>query len=135
VAVLLWYLLGVVSIGTSKLLLTGTTSSKASGGAMAMFGSVPPLFLTLQQLFIGSTLLRFLLSIHFLGSQGLQDWPPTNANNVGGISPAGLSPRRQHGKRHQNNFQSRQQQRSQIPRYDKPFLLRGCVDGYASLCS
>lgn len=111
VAVMLWYLLGVASIGTSKILLTGTSSSKGAGGAMAMFGSVPPLFLTLQQLFIGSTLLRFLLNIRFLGSPGLQPWPPTNATNASPNQPG------KH-KGHRNNFQSRQQQRAQIPRYD-----------------
>jgi drug/metabolite transporter (DMT)-like permease len=66
VAVFLWYILGVVSIATSKLLLM----SDGSEG----LGGVPPLFLTLQQLLIGSTLLRFLLKMHFLGSSGLQPW-------------------------------------------------------------
>jgi drug/metabolite transporter (DMT)-like permease len=67
-AVLLWYLLGVVSIGTSKYLLM-----KHEGDHL---GRVPPLFLTLQQQVIGSILLRFLLQIQFLGlSQGLQPWP------------------------------------------------------------
>lgn len=65
-AVVLWYSLGVVSIGTSKLLLMKGDHTLAG---------VPPLFLTLQQLIIGSTLLRFLLHIRFLGSSGLQPWP------------------------------------------------------------
>ena len=60
VAVALWYLLGVVSIATSKLLLTHYTAA------------VPPLVLTVQQLLIGTTLLRFLLHTHFLSSPGLQ---------------------------------------------------------------
>ena len=63
VAVALWYGLGVVSIATSKLLLTQYAAA------------VPPLCLTLQQLFIGSTLLRFLLRIRFLDSSGLQPCP------------------------------------------------------------
>jgi drug/metabolite transporter (DMT)-like permease len=55
--------LGVISIGTSKLLLT------YHGDA------VPPLTLTLQQLLIGSTLLRFLLEVRFLSSPGVLPWP------------------------------------------------------------
>lgn len=73
VAVILWYSLGVLSIATSKLLLTG-------GGGFP----VSPLALTLQQLMIGSSFLRFLLRIRFLGSSGLKSWPPTGsvkANN------------------------------------------------------
>jgi drug/metabolite transporter (DMT)-like permease len=64
IAVLLWYSLGVVSIATSKVLLTG------NGGSIR----VSPLALTLQQLLIGSSLLRFLLRIRFLGSSGLKSW-------------------------------------------------------------
>jgi len=71
VAVLLWYSLGVISIGTSKILLTKHEKYKH----LLVGGNVPPLFLTLQQLFIGSTLLRFLLQIRFMGSSGLQPWP------------------------------------------------------------
>jgi drug/metabolite transporter (DMT)-like permease len=48
-AVLLWYLLGVVSIASSKVLLTRYT--------------VPPLVLTLQQLIVGMTLLRIMLEM------------------------------------------------------------------------
>lgn len=59
-AVLLWYLLGVISIGTTKVLLQDGT---------------PPLWLTLQQLFLGSNLLRFLLHARAMGSAGLQPWP------------------------------------------------------------
>lgn len=59
-AILLWYLLGVVSIGTTKLLLNQ---------------GVPPLYLTIQQLFLGSNLLRFLLHVKALGSAGLAPWP------------------------------------------------------------
>lgn len=69
VAVGLWYTLGVVSIGTSKVLL----SDHALGSSV---GSVPPCYLTLQQLLIGSTLLRFLIRHRFLGlTAGLQAWP------------------------------------------------------------
>jgi hypothetical protein len=60
VAILLWYVLGVVSIGTTKVLL--------EDGA-------PPLWLTLQQLFLGSNLLSFLLHARAMGSAGLQPWP------------------------------------------------------------
>jgi drug/metabolite transporter (DMT)-like permease len=65
VAISLWYSLGVVSIGSSKILLTEA----------GLFGGLPPLFLTVQQLLIGSTLLRFLLKMRFMGSRGLQSWP------------------------------------------------------------
>jgi Triose-phosphate Transporter family len=84
-AVLLWYCLGVISIGTSKMLLMSHGNVGGGGGAeregrgdfyaAAFFGGVPPLFLTLQQQVIGSLLLRFLLSIRFLQSSGLQPWP------------------------------------------------------------
>lgn len=60
IAVSLWYLLGVLSIGTTKLLLNE---------------GVPPLYLTLQQLFLGSNFLRFLLQYKALGSAGLAPWP------------------------------------------------------------
>lgn len=61
IAVLLWYFLGVFSIATTKLLLSS---------------GVPPLYLTLQQLFLGSNLLRFLLHIRAFGSSaGLLPWP------------------------------------------------------------
>jgi drug/metabolite transporter (DMT)-like permease len=69
VAVLLWYLLGVVSIGTSKLLLSKPSHHHDH------VGNVPPLYLTLQQLFLGSNLLRFLLWIGAFGSTGLQPFP------------------------------------------------------------
>lgn len=59
VAVLLWYLLGVVSISSSKILLSA-------------YG-VPPIVLTLQQLIIGMTLLRVLLVLGDKG--GLQPIP------------------------------------------------------------
>ena len=53
-AVLLWYLLGVVSIASSKVLLSTH--------------GVPPLLLTVQQLVIGMTLLRFLLLLGKMNS-------------------------------------------------------------------
>lgn len=67
-AVLLWYLLGVVSIGTSKLLLSSPNGHHG-------VGNVPPLYLTLQQLLIGSTLLRYLLRMRAFGSVGMQPFP------------------------------------------------------------
>ncbi|KAL7543909.1 hypothetical protein ACHAXR_013312 [Thalassiosira sp. AJA248-18] len=55
VAVLLWYFLGVISIATSKTLLSTH--------------NVPPLVLTMQQLIIGMTLLRTLLEIQTSGEK------------------------------------------------------------------
>ena len=50
--------------------------------------SIPPLYLSLQQLVIGAILLRFLLNIRFLGSPGLAPWPlpskPQNGDKRGG---------------------------------------------------
>jgi drug/metabolite transporter (DMT)-like permease len=69
-AIFLWYSLGVLSIASSKILLTG------NGGIR-----VNPLALTLQQLFIGATLLRFLIHMRFLGSPGLKPWPPPVSRN------------------------------------------------------
>jgi Triose-phosphate Transporter family len=74
-AVLAWYCLGVVSIGTSKMLLM----SHNDDGDPFTFGGVPPLFLTLQQQVIGSLLLRFLLSIRFMDSSGMQPWPVSSS--------------------------------------------------------
>lgn len=65
-AIILWYLLGVVSIGTTKVLLNK---------------GVPPLFLTIQQLFLGSSLLRLLLNFRALGSVGLAPWPKPSASS------------------------------------------------------
>jgi drug/metabolite transporter (DMT)-like permease len=65
-AVALWYSLGVISIGSSKILLMKHEDR---------FGSVPPLYLTFQQLLIGSTLLRTMLRVGFMGSSGIQPWP------------------------------------------------------------
>lgn len=66
IAVFLWYTLGVISITTSNLLMMEPHN-------------LPPLALTMQQLLIGATLLRFLLSIRFLGSAGIQPWPSPSA--------------------------------------------------------
>lgn len=60
IAVCLWYSLGIVSIGSSKLLLSTH--------------QVPPLCLTFQQFVIGSSLVRILLNRKFLSSPGLQPW-------------------------------------------------------------
>lgn len=65
-AVVLWYTLGVVSITTSNLLMMEPKHH---------VGGIPPLYLTFQQLLIGTTLLRCLLRIRFLGSAGIQPWP------------------------------------------------------------
>lgn len=74
-AVVLWYSLGVISISTSKLLLTPPSeSSIESPRQHHHVGGVAPLVLTLQQLFLGSNFLRFLLSIRFMGSAGLQPY-------------------------------------------------------------
>ncbi|GAX27713.1 hypothetical protein FisN_13Hh190 [Fistulifera solaris] len=62
-AVCLWYSLGIVSIGSSKLLLSTQ--------------KIPPLCLTLQQFVIGSTFVRILLKSRCLSSPGLQPWPTT----------------------------------------------------------
>ena len=67
VAVALWYGLGVVSIATSKLLLTQYA------------GAVPPLVLTVQQLLIGTAVLRAALQGRFLSSPGLQPAAPPGA--------------------------------------------------------
>lgn len=70
VAVFLWYSLGVISITTSNLLMMKPLDH---------VGGIPPLFLTLQQLIIGTTVLRFLLHIRFLGTAGIQPWPSASA--------------------------------------------------------
>jgi hypothetical protein len=70
VAVFLWYMLGVISITTSNLLMMEPRNH---------VGGVPPLYLTLQQLIIGTTLLRLLLHVRFLGSPGIQPWPSPSA--------------------------------------------------------
>lgn len=69
VAVALWYSLGVISIGTSKVLL----SDHELG---SVIGNVPPMYLTLQQLLIGSTLLRlWISSANASSSSRIQPWP------------------------------------------------------------
>jgi hypothetical protein len=66
IAVICWYLLGVISIGSTKILLTR---------------GIPPLYLTLQQLFLGSSLLHFLLQRKALGSSGMESWPIANSKS------------------------------------------------------
>lgn len=68
VAVLTWYLLGVGSICTTKMLLMNKYA-------------VPPLVLTFQQLLIGSTLLRIRLFI----TGGIQPIPENNPKNTQSI--------------------------------------------------
>ena len=89
VAVMLWYSLGVISISTSKLLLTSpndTGTADDSSSFYTTIGGLPPLYLTLQQLVLGCTFLRFLINIQFLGlSQGLQqpyDVPEESQSNL-----------------------------------------------------
>ena len=71
-AIFLWYILGVFSIASSKILLTGTSMIK-----------VHPLSLTLQQLVIGVSLLRFLLYVQYMNdtTSGLKAWPPPKSFN------------------------------------------------------
>ena len=69
-AVFLWYSLGVISITTSNLLMMAPQNH---------VGGVPPLFLTIQQLVIGTTMLRLLLNVGFIDSRGIQPWPSPSA--------------------------------------------------------
>ncbi len=81
-AVILWYSLGVVSISSSKVLLTPYQETGIDDQYLddqyenhAMYqhiGGLPPLFLTLQQLLLGSTFLRLAIQFKFLGlTEGL----------------------------------------------------------------
>ena len=81
-AVLLWYCLGVVSITSSKILLTPAKVHFKHPRYYHHVGGVPPLYLTLQQLFLGSCFLRTLLSIRFLNSPGVQPWSFLRSNAV-----------------------------------------------------
>eukprot|EP00978_Attheya_sp_CCMP212_P043008 scaffold272977_cov51-Attheya_sp.AAC.3 len=69
VAVIAWYLLGVLSISTTKLLLTPSQPD---------VGGVTPLWLTIQQLGVGCTFLRCLMYWKVFGSHGLQP-PPSKS--------------------------------------------------------
>ena len=85
-AVVLWYGLGVLSIGTSKLLLMDNDNTRGNHHGRhrdPLIGGVPPLFLSLQQLIIGAGLLRFLLEIRCLGSVGPVPWPLPPPNVLG----------------------------------------------------
>lgn len=78
-AVALWYSLGVISISTSKLLLSAPSASIDELGKptyYAQVGGVAPMMLTVQQLLLGSTFLRFLLNMRFLQSPGVQPLAP-----------------------------------------------------------
>eukprot|EP00531_Pseudo-nitzschia_arenysensis_P014505 CAMPEP_0116136028 /NCGR_PEP_ID=MMETSP0329-20121206/11503_1 /TAXON_ID=697910 /ORGANISM="Pseudo-nitzschia arenysensis, Strain B593" /LENGTH=627 /DNA_ID=CAMNT_0003630863 /DNA_START=76 /DNA_END=1959 /DNA_ORIENTATION=- len=81
-AVILWYSLGVVSISSSKVLLTpyqGTgiddqylDDEYENHAIYQHVGGLPPLFLTLQQLLLGSTFLRLAIQFKLLGlTEGL----------------------------------------------------------------
>lgn len=78
-AVMLWYLLGVMSIGTSKLLLMPTKTNQ-------LVGNVPPLYLTLQQLLLGSWFFRLLLNMKAFGSAGVQPWPSKTKSKTKGVT-------------------------------------------------
>jgi drug/metabolite transporter (DMT)-like permease len=71
-AVFLWYSLGVVSISSSKVLLTpyggsGIDDEYETHARYQHAGGVPPLFLTVQQLLLGSTFLRLAIEFKFMG--------------------------------------------------------------------
>ena len=83
-AVLLWYSLGVVSISSSKVLLTPYNNNNKERNDLddayldddgvykeqeifRHVGGLPPLFLTIQQLLLGSTFLRLAIHFRFLG--------------------------------------------------------------------
>jgi drug/metabolite transporter (DMT)-like permease len=76
VAILLWYSLGVVSIASSKILLSG------SNHPAVVSIRVNPLCLTLQQLMIGVTLLRFVLQLKCMNTSGITVWPPPVENGT-----------------------------------------------------
>jgi hypothetical protein len=98
-AVLLWYSLGVISISTSKLLLTPSQYNPHNPQYYRHVGGVAPLVLTVQQLLIGITFLRFLIGIKFLNSPGLQPWLSLCANNQTEI----VSPRYHHHRGHRED--------------------------------
>lgn len=85
-AALLWYALGIVSIATSKVLLTG-------GGIGSL--RVSPLALTLQQLLLGSTWLRCLLRARFLGSSEVSGWSTAALKERAGDAESASSARRE----------------------------------------
>jgi len=74
-AVVLWYSLGVVSISSSKVLLTPFSEKDETDDYeyasthhfYHYVGGLPPLFLTVQQLLLGSTFLRLAIKFRFLG--------------------------------------------------------------------
>jgi drug/metabolite transporter (DMT)-like permease len=116
IAVVLWYSLGVVSIGTSKLLLTAgaaattTTTTTDAGGDDPPFlitAGVSPVTLTLQQLIIGSALLRFLLGARFLGSAGLRPWPPAPPPSGSAAAAAGTEAENGHRKEQKEPWRTR----------------------------
>ena len=91
-AVMAWYLLGVVSIGTSKYLLMKPTRH---------VGHVPPLYLTLQQLFLGSNFLRFMLRVRAFGSTGMQPFP---SHSVANTSHRARKPKRSFWRSHRTDL-------------------------------
>lgn len=69
IAVGLWYSLGIISISTSKVLLSPTQLEHG-----LEIAGVPPMLLTLQQLGLGSVFLWLLLQGKPLNSSGLIPW-------------------------------------------------------------
>jgi hypothetical protein len=110
-AVLLWYSLGIISISTSKILLTPSNQTWKTARYYSHVGGVTPLVLTLQQLLLGSTFLRFLLGIRFLDSKGLQPWVSllTESSSSSSSSPATTSatPSTRHSRRSASKQQTR----------------------------
>ena len=86
-AIVLWYTLGVVSIASSKVLLTGDTKTSSATTTtttmMMTMIQVHPLSLTLQQLLIGVSVLRFFLYLQYKNdpTSGLKPWPPPKTFN------------------------------------------------------
>mmetsp|Transcript_32234 Transcript_32234/g.78348 ORF Transcript_32234/g.78348 Transcript_32234/m.78348 type:complete len:517 (+) Transcript_32234:808-2358(+) len=112
VAVALWYSLGIISISTSKLLLLAPPSDahpmmgeSSSSAYYTHVGGMAPIMLTLQQLLLGSTFLRFLLSIQFLQSPGVLPLASLLCDDSSVVapskSPPGSSLRRQRNE-HEN---------------------------------
>eukprot|EP00980_Cylindrotheca_fusiformis_P029528 scaffold23499_cov109-Cylindrotheca_fusiformis.AAC.5 len=106
-AVLLWYSLGIISISTSKWLLLQSKLPVGSNRYYYHVGGVAPLVLTTQQLALGSTFLRFLLSIRCLQSPGIQPLASLctrNKNKSSASSPAPIAGSSLRARRHMMAF-------------------------------
>lgn len=116
IAIVLWYSLGVVSIATSKMLLSEPHQNHHHTRTN---WAIPPMFLTLQQLLIGMCLLRLLLHLRFMNSPGLQPWP-------GQISPLSLFYKQRNKKTSIiSKHSSRSRRGFRIPSYFRNLLLTG----------